>query len=508
MNQMPYWHNSSSRSDLNGHVQKRYRGWYTTVALLLAVALFLTACSPLEPNMTQDTSESGATDETHDTDSPETDTSPEDSDSTAIDESDEVTASESSEDPTDTSGSDTDPETDLSDDETLESDDPSSEEPTEESATDVATTPEVTTRQPAATTSTTTRQPAATSQTTTTTTRQPAATTTRQTTASTTRQTTTAAATPTPSPTPSPTTSPTPSPTPIPQSNFPYKNYGTFFRDQYGSNSQITESANGGVFVDTGSTAQGVVLIRINSSAIPSGTRAKALFRDSGGKILYQYDILVRDRYVGLPLNMGNGQYNLMIAKHAGGTSYTGEMTHSFNVSLASSLRPYTASSIAADFSRGSTSVQRAASLTSNISSADGKVEAVYKWIVSNISYDRSLANRIDSGEVYAYWPDPDKTMSSRKGICFDYAALMCAMLRSQGIPTRMIIGPVVSGGRTIEHAWNEVYFEGRGWVVVAEFSWRQLDGSGWVHFDTTFAAGGLSPESIQGTSYTRSRIF
>lgn len=333
------------------------------------------------------------------------------------------------------------------------------------------------------------------------TTRQTAAvTTTRQTTAATTTRKITAAPTSTPTPSISPTS------TPVPQAagQFPYKNYGTYFRDDYGSNSKITESPNGGIFVDTGSTPNGVVLVRVNSSAIAAGTRCKAIFRDGDGNILFQYNILVRDRYVGLPLNRGNGPYNLLVAKNVGGDSYTPEMLLSFNVSLTSSLKPFTAASVMSDFSRGSTSVQRANSLTSGITTADGKVSAVYSWIVANISYDRDLANSISSSQITYYLPDPDRTMASRKGICFDYASLMCAMLRSQGIPTRLIMGSTPQG----YHAWNEVYFEGSGWVVVAEFKWKKLDGSGWVQFDTTFAAGGLSPATIQSTSYTRSRVY
>ena len=47
------------------------------------------------------------------------------------------------------------------------------------------------------------------------------------------------------------------------------------------------------------------------------------------------------------------------------------------------------------------------------------------------------------------------------KGICFDYAALMTAMLRSQGIPTKLEIG--YSG--EVYHAWISTYIDEIGWV-------------------------------------------
>ena len=76
------------------------------------------------------------------------------------------------------------------------------------------------------------------------------------------------------------------------------------------------------------------------------------------------------------------------------------------------------------------------------------------------------LVSSITKQQIDVYLPDPDRTYSSRNGICYDYASLMCAMLRSQGIPSRLIKGSTPLG----YHAWNEVFFEGRGWVVVAAF--------------------------------------
>jgi transglutaminase/protease-like cytokinesis protein 3 len=201
---------------------------------------------------------------------------------------------------------------------------------------------------------------------------------------------------------------------------------------------------------------------------------------------------------------MGSGSHTVTIYEQVSGTTYTPKLAHTFSVSLASSLRPFTASSIMSDFSRSSACVAKANNLCSGIASQDGKVDAIYTWIVGNINYDRALADKITSGEITIYLPDPDRTYNSRKGICFDYASLMCAMLRSQGIPTRLIMGSTPLG----YHAWNEVFFEGQGWVVVASFSWQLINGTGWVLFDTTFAAGGMSPTSIQSTTHTKQKTY
>ena len=74
--------------------------------------------------------------------------------------------------------------------------------------------------------------------------------------------------------------------------------------------------------------------------------------------------------------------------------------------------------------------------------------------------------------------PDPDETLDTGKGICFDYAALMSAMLRSQRIPTKLEVG--YSGD--VYHAWISCYVDEIGWVDnIIEF-----DGKNWSIMDPT----------------------
>ena len=68
--------------------------------------------------------------------------------------------------------------------------------------------------------------------------------------------------------------------------------------------------------------------------------------------------------------------------------------------------------------------------------------------------------------------------MKTGKGICFDYASLMAALLRSQGIPTKLVVG--YSGDAY--HAWISVYLDEIGWVdKIIEF-----DGKSWSLIDPT----------------------
>ena len=60
-------------------------------------------------------------------------------------------------------------------------------------------------------------------------------------------------------------------------------------------------------------------------------------------------------------------------------------------------------------------------------------------------------------------------------------SALMAAMLRSQGIPTRLHVGYAGDA----YHAWINVYIEDIGWIdgII------QFDGKDWSLMDPTFAA-------------------
>ena len=82
------------------------------------------------------------------------------------------------------------------------------------------------------------------------------------------------------------------------------------------------------------------------------------------------------------------------------------------------------------------------------------------------------------------YIPSVDDTFLTNTGICFDYASLAAAMLRSCGIPTKVETGYISPSG--IYHAWNEVYVKDSGWIEVG----FKIDADTWTLLDLTFAAG------------------
>ena len=121
-------------------------------------------------------------------------------------------------------------------------------------------------------------------------------------------------------------------------------------------------------------------------------------------------------------------------------------------------------------------------------------VRNIYQWVVDNITYDHDKAAQLASATGYV--PDPDATLASGTGICFDYASLGAAMLRSLGIPCQVITGYVSPDD--VYHAWNMVYIDGE-WISV-EIS---IKPNSWTRVDLTFAASGAASTIGDGTSYT-----
>ncbi|MBR4485156.1 MAG: transglutaminase domain-containing protein [Erysipelotrichaceae bacterium] len=117
----------------------------------------------------------------------------------------------------------------------------------------------------------------------------------------------------------------------------------------------------------------------------------------------------------------------------------------------------------------------------------------VYKYVCENVKYDKEKAETVKSG----YLPKPDETLKTGKGICFDYASLTASMLRSQGIPTKVIFGYVSPDD--LYHAWNMFYTKETGWVSV-EFKVNEKE---WTRMDLTFSANGSDQKFIgDGSNY------
>ena len=243
-----------------------------------------------------------------------------------------------------------------------------------------------------------------------------------------------------------------------------------------------------GALVDATHLAEGYVAVSATSSA-----RLKLQVTSSG--MDYYYDLPNDGTPLSCPLNMGDGRYEITVWENTSGNRYAAlSETFSYDVVLADEFQPFVRPNVFCQYDETSDCVKLANELTADAENEGDALRAVYEWIVENIDYDDAKAEQL--ADAPSYVPDPDSTLSSEKGICFDYASLAAAMLRSQGIPCKIITGNVSPDN--IYHAWNMVYIDGT-WVT-AGFS---VDQNTWTRIDLTFAAGSGSAFVGDGTSYT-----
>ena len=260
---------------------------------------------------------------------------------------------------------------------------------------------------------------------------------------------------------------------------------GTYRAPSFASSPFNSSAAAGqnGAFIDTSSSGCGYVAAKASS-----GKRLKFQVIHDG--TTYSYDLPGNSSPTSFPLQTGSGNYTFRVMQNTTGNKYATLYSVTKSVSLRDSFQPFLRPNQFVDYCSSSSCVRKAASLAS---SADSDVEvaaSIYAYIRDHIRYDHAKASSVSSG----YVPNPDSTLASGTGICFDYASLAAAMLRSQGIPTKLITGYVSPG--SLYHAWNMIWLDSTGWIAVN----LKATGGQWDRIDLTFAAGGAN---ISGTGYT-----
>ncbi|MEG0329327.1 MAG: transglutaminase-like domain-containing protein [Longicatena sp.] len=194
------------------------------------------------------------------------------------------------------------------------------------------------------------------------------------------------------------------------------------------------------------------------------------------------YDLTKVGKVETFPFELGSGNYLIKILQNDSGDIYNIMFTKYIDVQLEKEESAFLYPNQTIDYNAESKAVQKAFELTKKDDSVLKRIATLYNYVVDTISYDDKKAKEVE--DIYVL-PIIDETLSSKKGICFDYAALLCAMLRSQQIPTRL-----VTGNTTIEyHAWIEVYIEGKGWIDPEVL----LDNNKWSRMDPTFKANDVN---------------
>ncbi|MEG1983763.1 MAG: transglutaminase-like domain-containing protein [Oscillospiraceae bacterium] len=207
---------------------------------------------------------------------------------------------------------------------------------------------------------------------------------------------------------------------------------------------------------------------------------------------IYYYDLKQSEDPLVFPLQMGSGKYQIKILSHVENDRYAIVSGAEIDVSLTDEFKPFIFPNEYVNYTRRSEAVKKALLLSKDAQNDFDTVNAIFDFIVKNISYDADKAQKVTDGVLGGYLPDIDETLSTQKGICFDYASLFSSMLRSNGIPAKLVTGYAEPGH--VYHAWTMIYITDIGWIGKE----IRFDGKSWTLVDATFAAS----ESDSGIKY------
>lgn len=176
----------------------------------------------------------------------------------------------------------------------------------------------------------------------------------------------------------------------------------------------------------------------------------------------YDYDLFGRDKYEYFPLQLGQGDYKISIFENVTDNRYRQVKAQNIKAEIKDPLDVFRGSVQTVSWDSEMSIIEKASELTENLKTDKAKITAIYNFVLNTFSYDYDKINTIDT----TYVPDIEKVYKDQMGICYDYAAVFAAMLRSQNIPAKLMKG--YSDLVKEYHAWNEVYLahEDR-WIVI-----------------------------------------
>lgn len=166
----------------------------------------------------------------------------------------------------------------------------------------------------------------------------------------------------------------------------------------------------------------------------------------NGPKSRYSY-LIDSTTYEMYPLTEGNGTYDISLFRNIKGDYYDMICSRSTKVELEENdLSIYLMSNYYVRFDKSDTIRALAEQITHEEGTRKEKIAKIAKFVKGTIAYD--YVNKPGSG----YRSDLEETLNRKQGVCIDQASLACGMLRSIGIPCKLIFGD----RQGVYHAWIE----------------------------------------------------
>ena len=202
--------------------------------------------------------------------------------------------------------------------------------------------------------------------------------------------------------------------------------------------------------VDASNADQGYIMVK----GPKTKTRLKVTVEITGSKL--QYDLNGDGEYEVFPLQLGRTKYTVSLWRQVEGKKYGKIGQVKVAPKMEDELSCFLYPNQYVNYKKDSPCVKEANEVCKGLETNKEKFYAIWDYIVKNFQYDYVKAVTVagSSGML----PDIEGCWKGKKGICQDLSAVACAMMRSQGIPARLMIGQLGSG---TPHAWVMAWVDG-----------------------------------------------
>ena len=207
-------------------------------------------------------------------------------------------------------------------------------------------------------------------------------------------------------------------------------------------------NASGSLLVDASGAPNGYFFASISYQ-----TNHRLKLRVIKDGTTFTYDLKTAATYELFPLQLGTGYYEIHLYENVSGKKYAMAGSLGLYVTMENQEAAFLVPNQYINYTKASEAVAKADELCVGKGEKEA-YDAVCKFMSTSFVYDFIKAVTIKPSML----PDIDGAYAKRMGICQDLAAITCAMLRTQGIPARMIIGYADKQ----YHAWTMTKVNGK----------------------------------------------
>ena len=200
---------------------------------------------------------------------------------------------------------------------------------------------------------------------------------------------------------------------------------------------------DGKLTVDASNMSEGYIMVKAKKTSKKLRVRVST----AGAKLLYWLN--GDGEYEVFPLQFGSGKYKVELFEHVKGKDYSKEGTLKLSAKMPDELSCFLYPNQYVNYNENTACVKHAQEMCKDMTDQGEIYKTVCTFVLQNFIYDYIKSVSVQS--MSQQMPDIDGCWDNRMGICQDLSAMTCAMLRSQGIPARLMIGTV---GANTYHAW------------------------------------------------------